>query len=70
MRKRVRALHLNRETLRNLTAAPLRAARGGGIDPIDPNSQEGTSCIQSCFFNTCYETCPWPTSPQTVQAAQ
>lgn len=66
MRKRVRALHLNRETLRNLTAAPLQAARGEGADPVDPTSQEGTSCIQSCFFITCNDTCPWPTRvPET-----
>jgi hypothetical protein len=66
MRKRVRALQLNRETLRNLSAAPLGAVHGGS----DPNSQEGTSCIQSCFYVTCYDTCPWPTSPETVQTAQ
>ena len=66
MRKRVRALQLNRETLRNLTAAPLGAVQGGS----NPNSQEGDSCIQSCFFVTCNDTCPWPTTPETAQAAQ
>lgn len=62
MRKNVRVLRLNRETLRNLDAEPLRGAAGGGMvaEPVDPYSQAGASCVQSCFFNTCYATCPWP----------
>jgi hypothetical protein len=56
MRKRPSLLHLHRETLRNLTAPQLRTAAGGS----SPFSDEGASCAQSCFFNTCYEGCPWP----------
>jgi hypothetical protein len=56
MRKRPSPLRLHRETLRNLTTPQLRAAAGGS----SPYSDEGASCEQSCFFNTCYEGCPWP----------
>jgi hypothetical protein len=66
MKKQVRRLTLGKETLRHL-AAPRRgtpaalalAAGGAAAAVVAPLSQEGTSCIQSCYFNTCYDTCQW-----------
>ncbi len=59
MKKRVHPFSLGKETLRHLAAPALDRAGGGGAVAIAPLSQEGTSCIQSCFINTCYDTCQW-----------
>ncbi len=64
MRKRVRSLCLGKETLHRLSDNGLRAAAAavaaGGV--VAPISQEGNSCLQSCYFNTCYDTCQWETA--------
>jgi hypothetical protein len=61
MRKRVRALCLGKETLHRLSDCGLRAAAAAvavrGV--AETISQAGDSCLQSCFFNTCYDTCQW-----------
>ena len=68
MKKGIRSIRLSRETLRHLTASQLRGPRGAAAVASNPNSQEGDSCMQSCFFVTCNDTCPWPT--QTGAALQ
>jgi hypothetical protein len=66
MKKQPRHLTLGRETLRHLATphtgqrGPLgHAAAGAAAAGVAPLSQEGTSCVQSCYFNTCYDTCQW-----------
>lgn len=65
MKKQVRHLTLGKETLCHLAApragerGPLGQAAGGAAAGVAPLSQEGTSCVQSCYFNTCYDTCQW-----------
>jgi hypothetical protein len=60
MKKQVRHLALGKETLCHLAAARgLGQAAGGAAAGVAPLSQEGTSCVQSCYFNTCYDTCQW-----------
>jgi hypothetical protein len=56
MKKTVRTLHLGKETLQRLSSVT-----GGAVGVITPSpiSQEGDSCVQSCYFNTCYDTCQW-----------
>jgi len=59
MKTRPRAIRLNKETLRDLDARELRLPRGAGAVAVAPISQAGDSCLQSCFINTCYDTCQW-----------
>jgi hypothetical protein len=59
MKKKVSPLKLGRETLLALNAPALAVPRGAGAVGIEPISQEGESCLQSCYFNTCYDTCDW-----------
>ena len=60
MRKRVRSLCLGKETLHRLSENGMRAAAAAVA--VAPISQEGNSCLQSCYFNTCYDTCQWETA--------
>lgn len=59
-RQSVRTLRLGRETLLYLAQSRLphaaAAARAGLVATI---SQEGVSCLQSCYLNTCYDGCIW-----------
>lgn len=59
MKKKVSRLQLGRETLLALSSPALRMPRGAGAAGIAPISEEGESCLQSCYFNTCYDTCDW-----------
>jgi hypothetical protein len=63
VKKNVRPLRLGRETVLHLTAGPLRyaaAAAPGRAVVVQTVSQDGgASCVQSCYFNTCYDTCAW-----------
>lgn len=53
MQRRRRSIHLSKETLRYLEPKQVRARLVGGAGGSDP------SFLQSCFFNTCYDTCDW-----------
>lgn len=64
MQRRARSIKLSKETLRNLDPEQLRARLALGILGAAGMSQEGQSCLQSCYDNTCYDTCDW-----TVQGA-
>jgi hypothetical protein len=57
MKKTVRPLRIGRETLLHLGQG--RVAVGGAAVGVATLSQEGASCLQSCYFNTCYDTCQW-----------
>jgi hypothetical protein len=59
MKKKVSPLKLGRETLLALSSPMLGVPRGAGAAGVEPISQEGASCLQSCYFNTCYDTCDW-----------
>jgi hypothetical protein len=59
MKTRPRAIRLHKETLRDLDARQLLLPRGAGAAAPAPISQAGDSCLQSCFINTCYDTCQW-----------
>lgn len=64
--RKLRSIQLTKETLRDLDPARLRTPRGAGAAGVAAQiSQEGDSCLQSCYINTCYETCQW----QGLQAA-
>jgi hypothetical protein len=59
MKKRVRSLCLGKETLHRLSENGLRAAAAAVAGGAAPISEAGDSCLQSCYFNTCYDTCQW-----------
>ncbi len=62
MKKHTRTLRLGKETLQRLSDAQMQTpALAGGIAQggVSPISQAGDSCLQSCYFNTCYAGCVW-----------
>ncbi len=57
MKKTVSPLRLGKETLLHLSDLRATAA---GVAPVQATlSQAGDSCLQSCYFNTCGDTCQW-----------
>lgn len=59
MKTKPRAIRLSKETLRNLEARDLLLPKAAGAAAPATMSQAGDSCLQSCYINTCYDTCPW-----------
>ncbi len=69
MHRRARSIQLSKETLRNLDPEQLRAHVAAGGNVAVRISQEGDSCLQSCFINTCYDTCDWTGKGGAIQPA-
>lgn len=63
MKKAVHPLRLSRETLLHLNQGRLHHAAAAAARAVGgaQMSQEGDSCLQSCYLNTCYDGCIWPT---------